>query len=341
MENDQTSKENALDRVLTELGLSVDKPSGSDEEAGSMYFLSSVDPTTELRQTKIVEKSLRWIRFLESQAQKLSSVAARLYATLAASDALPYIALIEAAGESRDGIIDRLEWTLAALEYWIEEQKPPDDRAQFRIRWDGAESVGFWAIANERLTKPTSLRAILRDAAEVEGEFPSELATRIAVLVANGLQSGEVTLLRVRRVRENSSDEETAFELLPRGEAYLKHIAAAEESTSIVPAEVEVELSEESAVPLAAFLDSASYASVTTDVSLAPGEPSFGTRLIEGVAQIAETCELRKDDVLRGLLFLANHQLEAAIRADDHDATARLGRAVRGLATVVLEERQT
>jgi hypothetical protein len=143
--------------------------------------------------------------------------------------------------------------------------------------------------------------------------------TPIAMLVVRGLRSGEIRLLHARLV--SSQDGESTFEWLPRGEAYKAALALSTQVTSVLPPEVEAQLDQAALVQLASELDDAIYASA--------------------LAALAESSHLHRDDVMKSLLAVANHQLEKAVEAGDQAASLRLGRAVTGLAAFVLEERRT
>jgi len=340
MERDLTNQEDAIERLLAELGIPVDRGASSDDvppwsEAVTDFGRGDLGE----RQTRILDQTMRWVRFLEGQAKQLTNIASVLYQRLAVST--PDLESSGAAGHSGE-VVERLEWTLAALECWIEEQKPSDERARFRIRWTDDDGLASWALGTADLTEPASLRAVVHDAAMTEGEFSSDLAVRIASLIAAGLRAGELNLLHVRPVTSESRPDESVYELIPRGESYkaAREAAlpaeaaamAAPEAAAVAP-ELEAALATDD-MPMAAFLDHANVAAALT----ASRERSFDADLLEAITQMAQRCGLRRADVVRCWAAIVQERLDVAVNARDHEGILRLGRAINALTTLVREE---
>src|SRR6185369_11782204 len=144
MEQQPPPHQSQIERLLTELGFSVNWPPDPAQAAAPDNLLESTPAEPDARDTRILQRTMRWITFLERQADELTHIASRLYDRLAASGVF---AAGESAsgGEARSTTLERLEWTIAALEWWIEEQKPAgDDDARFRIRWTADDGLGCW-----------------------------------------------------------------------------------------------------------------------------------------------------------------------------------------------------
>jgi hypothetical protein len=322
-----------LDDILRELGYGTNKSADAEETPTpdqDVYLLRS-EPTA--RDERIIDRTLRWIAFLKGQADKRTDVAARLYARLAAAGVFPTPALPRTGPDSPQSVIEQLEWTLAALEWWIEEQQPADVRARFRVRWAPPDpGSALWTSPDDR-TEPASLREVVTNAAEVEGGFPFEDAIRVAAAVVEGLESGDVNLLRVRRV-EHEPHVESVFELIPRDQVDDDR-APVREAEPLVPAETEVIAADGQ---VAAFLDSASYAAARVDANGGPTGSPLDTDLAGHVVEIARSSGLPRKTVAKGLLALVNEQLESAARAGDQGKILRLSRAVTALVTFMQSE---
>jgi hypothetical protein len=159
------------------------------------------------------------------------------------------------------------------------------------------------------------------------------LSSVVARLTVDGLHAGTIDLLRIRPVQEESREEQSVFELVPRGEAYREAMAAAEEPPALVPAEAEVAIDE--ALPLAAFLDHASYAADAADLPVMGGD----AELAQAITRLADGCHIPSGTVLRSLLALTQEQLEAAARARHYEEVTRLVGAVTRLVTLIAHER--
>jgi hypothetical protein len=340
MDREPTPQGNVLDRLIVELGLSEGAPSRAEDVPAVNFLAHLSEADLVARQDRILRRSMEWIGFLENQAEQLSGAAEWLYEQLAAGDTPAVIEFVRLQGDSRTAVIDRLEWTLAAFEYWVEERRPAVAGARLWIRWLDDDGLAVWRSGTEDLTEPASVRGVVQDGAEVEGEFSSTAAEQIARLVVTGLRSGELRLLRLRLLDAETSREGSVFELVPRGEAYTAAIAMADDSAGVLPPELEARLSHGESRSLAAILDDASYASATASVS-ASRAPSLEADLTEGINRIAVSCDIEHRAVVQCLLSLANQRLAAAISSGNHDAALRLGRAVTALAAFALQAPRT
>jgi hypothetical protein len=339
MKRELTNQGDAIERLLAELGIPVDRGAGVDETPPWSDTVTDFGRQDfDERQTRILDQTMRWVGFLENQAKQLTDIASVLYQRLAES--MPDLESI-GAGDSGE-IVERLEWTLASVECWIEEQKPSGERARFRIRWTDDDGLASWIPATTDPAVRTSLRAVVYDAAITEGEFSSDLAARIASLVVARLRAREPTLLHLRPVTAECGPEESAYELISRGEGYkgagedalpVEPAAMAPEVAPVSP-ELEAELATDD-LPVAAFLDHANVAAATLAASR---ERAFDADLLDAIAQIADRCRLRRVDVARRLIALVQERLDTAGSGGDHEGILRLGRVISALATLVLQE---
>ena len=343
MSNDHL-EEHHLDQLLREFGLSPEATAaGSGDDVPVVRFVRTIESPPDDREQRILDRSERWIRFLNEQSERLTNVASALYQQLTAPESPALVPLRDDVEADSFAIIDRLEWALSALQSWIEGQRPRRDGGRFRVRWSGDDGLAYWGLQNEEWTVPVSLHEVVRDVAETEGAFAPDVAHHIAALVVKGLRSGGVRLLRVRPVEDESTPDETVFELLARGEAYLASIAMADEADSVMM-EVEARLGEGSAaVRLASLVDTATYGAARAAAAGAPLDRALASsvdlEMAERIDHVADACHLRRDDALKCLLFVATRQLDEAMAANDQAAAHRLARTVRDLAAVVLSER--
>jgi hypothetical protein len=327
--------ETDLIELLAELGLEAHRAPG----AGETLFLQQNVPDLaridlDARQASIVEESKRWIGFLEDQSERLTSIASGLYDRLNASVAHDVTARAALKDGQRAAVVDRLEWTLASLECWIEEQQPTDLQARFLIRWTDTDGMASWVGPDgEPLSQAASLYEIVQDSVATEGEFPPVLASAVARLTVEGLRTGEFDLLRTRRVQGESREGQSIFELIPRGDAFKEAMAAGQEPPALVPPEAEVVIDE--ALPIAAFLDQASYAADATDRTAIGGD----AELARAISRVAEGCHVPSGTMLRCLFALTREQLESAARARHYEEIIRLVSAVTRLVTLISQER--
>ena len=229
------------------------------------------------------------------------------------------------------GVVDRLEWTLTALESWIEERHPPG-ATRFRIRWIDGEGLVSWVAQEQDRTEPTSLQAIVRDGAEVEGEFSPEAAGPIARLIVAGLRSGEVQLTRLRQLSHETTSNESMFELVPRGEAY--EAAVAETEDGLLEPEIEAQLGNDVTSQLAALVDDARYARAQEARTTTADERGLTREIVDSVTGIARRCGIPPSEMARCLTSLVGQRLDDALRRGDYVASVRLARAISALTRV-------
>ncbi len=340
MNSERRSQEIQFEQLLEELGLSDDGVPGADA-----YFLSQIEfdqsdlSGEPLRYERIVDQSQRWIAFLQSQADALTAIVSGLYDRLAATCDLTVLDVGRAHTDVdlKARVIDRLEWTLIALESWIEEQMPSAADARFRIRWSDGDGVASWVVAKQDANALRPLTEIVRDGAETEGEFPSDIADAVAALVVAGVREGEVQLPRLRRLDAESNPGESLFALVPRGEAYRASVAMAADSGTLLPAELEAQLNREETRQLATLLDEASYSAVQAEAASMRREPRFSHDIVDSIIQLSERCHIPSPEMARCLMTLVEGRLDSALRARDVVGSVRLAKAVGALTRVVLE----
>jgi hypothetical protein len=376
MEAIHESEDDVLERLLEEVGLSDEDEMDSNgaEEAGIEVFLPDTrresletESIGDAREARILEQTERWLRFLHAQADRLTDVAARLYKGLLAAGDLADVRSAGAPDGAQDAVIDQLEWTLAALECWIEEQMPSDVGAKFHIVWRDDDGLASWVVDGGHRTQQMSILAVIGDAAETEGDFSPDLSRRIAILVASALRSGELRLMRLRRLDQESSSEISVFELLPRGELYKIALASDDESMNAIPPEVEACLSHGKARVLARLIDTAiceatealcapsSYAAIygASERDATSFQDGLASRQQAGLAErtnvtlnqlvdrAADSCNIRRVDVVRCLFSVANYRLQASHLMGDRAAVVRYGGILSCLAPLVLREHRT
>jgi hypothetical protein len=338
MDSEQQQNDDVLERLIRELGLSEGASSSSDEGI-RINFLESAPASLDERETRIVETTLQWLGFLDRQEKRVRTAASLLFERLLGWATLSTVNL-EPLRADRDAAIDRLEWTLASLGYWIEEQQPDEvEGARFHVRWTDDDGVGQWRTTGDRSTPETSLRAVVRDGAEVEGEFMPPVSTAIAMLVVEGLRTGTLAPPpRLRVIDGASTSEESVYELMSRTEARTAEIARADDTAPIVPPEVEARLG--SRGRMAELIDDASYAAAeaTPDASLPFFPPSLEVDVAAGIRQVAASCDMDEGQLVRCLLLVANQRLASSVKAGNFEAALRLGRNVTHLAAFAIRE---
>jgi hypothetical protein len=295
-------------------------------------IFSPLTPTDVARHKRILEKAQSWIEFLEGQAGALTETASRLADQLVASGVM---VSLDASQDSTDdggmaGVVNRLEWTLTALESWIEERQP-SSATRLRIRWIDWDGLVSWVAEKQDRTDPTSLEEIVRDGAEVEGEFSPEAAESIARLIVAGLRSGEVQLTRLRQLPHETTSNESIFELVPRGVAYE---AVAQTEGCLLAPEIEAQLGNDLTSQLAALVDDARYARAQEARTATADEPGLTRDIVDGVNGIARRCGIPASEMARCLTSLVGQRLDDALRRDDYVASVRLARAISALMRV-------
>lgn len=366
MEAIREDENDALTQLLDEFGLSEYGAIDSSQDEGASidaYLRGSMNAAGESselegdKQARILEKTERWLRFLRGRAEQLTQIAANLYQRLLASGAIENTFAVPISDQTKSQLIDRLEWTLAGLEYWIEEQKPTDDSAVFCVTWSGDDGHASWSVDGKSVTSPASLLAIVQDSAEVEGGFSGELSRRVADRVCRDLQSGDLQLMRLRRMEAETHGATSTFELIPNGEAYKLSLAVADESAAAIPPEIEACLTEESGAVLARVIDSAicgaaeafyrSNEGGAISRSQTRNHQSFrglrleASELADLIDRAAEICSIRRADVVRCLFSVANYRLQASRLKGDHPSVVHYGGVLNCLAPMVLEEQRT
>jgi hypothetical protein len=327
MEKEQMPHDIDFDRLLEEFGLTDGGVPTSEAYLSGLYDVAPIAAVETVRHARILDQSQRWIAFLERQTETLARLAWRLYDRLAASSDL----------KPKAAVIEQLEWTLIALECWIEEQMPTHGDAQFRVRWVDGDGLAAWVMAGRDVAVPTSLRQIVADGAETEGKFSADVADAVAVLIVAGMRGGDIQLPRLRQLSDDSSPE-SVFELVARGEEYRVAVAMADDSASLPP-ELEAQLDRNETGQLATLLDQVSYDTARSEVTRESREPLFTRDIVDGITRIAERCHIPSAEMARCLMSLVEGRLDAALRARDSAASVRLAKAASALTRVVLQER--
>ncbi len=116
-------EENDLNRLIRELRASDDEradedPSNEDLTANFVDTLTGPRSTLNEREQRLLDQSQRWISFLSGQAEQLTAMASWLYDQLLAVDPRDR-EIVNLGGQAKEAVIDRLEWTLRALNSWI------------------------------------------------------------------------------------------------------------------------------------------------------------------------------------------------------------------------------
>jgi hypothetical protein len=283
----------------------------------------------------IVEQAKRWIRFLAGRDIQLTRTASALYDRMVAAGPLPRELHAQGAAARAD-IVDRIEWTLAALENWIEAAKPPDDdAARLVIEWTDGDGRVAWAIGGLDKAAAKSLLDVVRAGASFEGQFSEEAARRIAAGVVADLRSGDLQLLRTRPLPGESTANASAFELEPRGAAYKEAIATADDGGLAM---LEASLAEPEHARLAAIMDEAAYGALPADDADILADEIGPSDVDSAVSQVAEIARMSRFDAARCLLAVTNHRLDSAARSGDHASTLRLAKTISNLAACVAAE---
>ena len=255
MKNERSTDMGQLLRVLG-IEPKSEASSGDDDEdvirllADIRTATSEAEEFGDEKQARILQKTLGWIEQLSAQAGRLTRVAEHLFERLIESRRR------EVGGAEMEDVIERLEWVLAGLESWIEQQQPDLDGARFHLSLDSeGDALASWKTAEGSISAPVSLRSVVQGLAQVDGEFPEESAKSIAKQVVEDVSSGAIGLLRVRRLSNESTQGEVVFELMDR-ESFSDEVAREEESY-LVPASLEAKLDCDEAEELAKIMDEA------------------------------------------------------------------------------------
>ena len=331
MEDQQAPDKGTMDRLLTQLGL---RPEAIADDPIFSGFVAVVDTTRTPRHDRILGQADRWIAFLAGRDERLNRTASALLERMAARGPLP--GELRHVGDTLADILDRIEWTLTALENWIESQMPPDDdTARWRVQWANGDGLAAWVTDSGAVSAATSLRQVVQAGAEFEGQFGGDAAHHLAAAIVMDLRSGALRLLRTLPAPEETTEGESLFVLQSRGAAYTSAIASLDDDGLT---EAEASLARPETLRLAAMMDAAAYGIVAPlDASESPDAiPPFD--VTAAVAHVAGTCHLSPIDTARCLLVAANHQLDVAAREGDYDATLRLATTISGLSRFIATE---
>lgn len=274
-----------FNQLFAQLGLFNEQSHQTGPKVGISLVLETTDKDIENArqiddesQVRILEKTRRWLGSLQRQAKRLSSNASELYERCVGSN------VFDGSVGYDFKIVEQLEWTLAGFEHSIEDLRPtadqPESLLKFHIRWAGDDGTCFWS---ERDLESVSLLALLRDAAEVDGQFEPILAGSIAQQVARDLRSDALQLMWFRPVDRES--DEAVFEFIRRGTEVEPEEQAIDftedpgfeyEDGLILSIEIESQLGTLERAAVARFVDDGVCELVRQHVSLAlAGQPAM------------------------------------------------------------------
>jgi len=344
----------ALDRLISELGI-------SREPIATLLDQSRKDLNTAKRmgddeQARILQKTQRWLDILDKQNKASEEMAEALFNACCRSLEGP-----------REKILEGLKWTLVGFEHRIEAEQPidVDSSSRFHVRWDAINGVGFWRT-DQCETSPVSVLEIVRDAAETDGGFSRTASDLIATSIIGELRTGQLQLMRLRIRRDESSLEETVFELLPRGAHSAVGLNEGDPATTVafsgaedeicLATELEARLGAE-APGLAAMLDEAACETAEVDYHfclatpagsdwaaensrrIEVGRQSHGRAVLRRrINEVAEQYKQSPTVITNCFVAIASYKLHSCQLAGDLEGAFVYGNTLKSLAPIILSE---
>lgn len=345
--SDLGTEDLALLRVM--LGLS---PRSEDTESGLAFVVRLAEQEAaddsgarSEHEQRILDKTVRWLRKLEEDAQEFSEVARQLVARCVDMDAQ--------FGGAEEEAIQQMEMTLTGVDQFLEACKPPrrEDRSEpnLVLAWSDSEVCFSWEGSED---EPESLVDLVHSLARSDGEFSDEEINIVAQSVVAAIQESE-SILPSFGAPKRVKDDRMVLEFLPGLTSIPDEMLVANDEP--IPLEVEAELDQFPG--LASEIDQMvqdvqigwgqGYAfrsdpeekkdqtrylrSIRRPKKKDPIQDSLAIRdfkkelVLDAIENVAVQYQAHRVPVAKNMFCIANQQMQIARRKGDIQAVSRLG----------------